>query len=127
MSFPCDKVWRTLNHWGVILSEVFVVTDGIRKYGATAAQAAEQISSAAALDLGANLAALAPVFGPIGADFLASFAAAQANHATSVAELATHYAQTAIAADATAQSYDSVDGANGAALGSVGDGLGGLS
>ncbi|QSE88380.1 ESX-1 secretion-associated protein [Rhodococcus pseudokoreensis] len=106
------------------MSEVFVVTDGIRKYGATAAQAAEQISSAAALDLGTNLAALAPVFGPIGADFLASFAAAQANHAASVAELATHYAQTAIAADATAQSYDSVDGANGAALGAVGDGLG---
>ncbi|GAF48935.1 MULTISPECIES: type VII secretion target [Rhodococcus] len=108
------------------MSDVFVVTDGIRNYGATAAQAAEQISGAAALDLGANLAALAPVFGPIGADFLASFAAAQANHARSVAELASHYAQTAIAAHATADSYDSVDGANGAALGAAGDGIGGL-
>ncbi|AOW92530.1 hypothetical protein BFN03_06965 [Rhodococcus sp. WMMA185] len=34
---------------------------------------------------------LAPVFGPIGADFLASFAAAQATHAASVAELSFHY------------------------------------
>ncbi|TQC44774.1 ESX-1 secretion-associated protein [Rhodococcus sp. WS4] len=108
------------------MSDVFVVTDGIRNYGATAAQAAEQISSAAALDLGTNLAALAPVFGPIGADFLASFAAAQANHAKSVAELATHYAQTALAAHTTADSYDSVDGTTGAALGTVGEGIGGL-
>jgi hypothetical protein len=108
------------------LSDVFAVPDGIRNYGTTAAQAAEQVGSAAALDLGTNLAALAPVFGPIGADFLASFAAAQANHAASVAELAHHYAQTAIAAHATAESYDSVDGATGDALGAVGDELGGL-
>jgi hypothetical protein len=55
-----------------------------------------------------------------------SFAAAQARHAMSVAKLASHYAQTAIAAHATADSYGSVDGANGAALGAVGDGIGGL-
>ncbi|MDV7242733.1 MULTISPECIES: type VII secretion target [Rhodococcus] len=108
------------------MSDVFVVTDGIRRYGATAAQAAEQISSAAAIDLAADLAALAPVFGPIGADFLASFAVAQGNHAKSVAELASHYAHTAVASGATADSYDSVDDANGGALGDIGGAIGDL-
>ncbi|QTJ69396.1 ESX-1 secretion-associated protein [Rhodococcus sp. ZPP] len=108
------------------MSDVFVVTDGIRRYGATAAQAAEQISSAAAIDLGADLAALAPVFGPIGADFLASFAVAQGNHAKSVAELASHYAHTAVASGATADSYDSVDDANSGALGDIGGAIGDL-
>lgn len=98
------------------MSEIFVVTDGIRSYGAAAAQAAEHITGAAAVDLGANLAALAPVLGPIGADFLASFSIAQGTHARSVAALASHYAQTASAAYAAAETYDCVDNANGAAL-----------
>ncbi|MFD9668128.1 hypothetical protein ACFWAY_42130 [Rhodococcus sp. NPDC059968] len=41
------------------MSDVLIVADGIRNYCATAAQAAKQISSVAALDLGANLSALA--------------------------------------------------------------------
>ncbi|MFD9668127.1 hypothetical protein ACFWAY_42125 [Rhodococcus sp. NPDC059968] len=65
------------------------------------------------------------MFGLIGADFLVSFATAQASHARSVAELASHYPQTTIAAHTTADSYDSVDSANGAALGAVRDGIGG--
>ncbi|WP_072688878.1 type VII secretion target [Rhodococcus marinonascens] len=105
------------------MSDVFVVADGIRQYGDTAAQAAEQIGGAAA-NLGADLATLAPVFGPIGADFLTAFAAAQATHAQSVAELSFHYAQTAAAADATADSYESVDDANSAALSGIGEGMG---
>lgn len=107
------------------MSELFVVTDGIRNYGNTAAQAAEQVGSAGAIDLAANLAALAPVLGPIGADFLASFATAQSNHAKSVAALANHYAQTAVAAHTAADSYDSTDSSTGAALGSVGQAIGG--
>ncbi|MEV0946506.1 type VII secretion target [Rhodococcus sp. NPDC049939] len=105
------------------MSDVFVVADGIREYGATAATVAEQIGSAAA-DLGTDLATLAPVFGPIGADFLAAFVAAQATHAKSVAELSLHYAQTAAAAEATAASYESVDEANSAALGGIREGIG---
>lgn len=105
------------------MSELFVVTDGIREYGNTAAQAAEQVGSAGAIDLAANLAALAPVLGPIGADFLASFANAQTIHAKQVAALAHHYGQTAAAAHATAESYDSTDGATSSALGTVGQGI----
>ncbi|MFZ2174769.1 MAG: type VII secretion target [Rhodococcus sp. (in: high G+C Gram-positive bacteria)] len=108
------------------MSDVFVVTDGIRSYGATAAQAAEQITSAAAIDLAANIAALAPVLGPIGADFLASFAAAQLTHARSVAELAVHYAETSAAAHATADSYDSTDHASASAVAWTSGQLGGL-
>lgn len=108
------------------MSEVTVVTDGIRSYAATAAQAAEQITGAAGMDLAANLAALTPVMGPIGADFLASFAVAQTNHAKSVAALATHFVQTALAAESTADSYDTTDQATAAALGSAGNGIGGM-
>lgn len=104
---------------------MFVVPDGIRDYGNTAAQAAEQIGSAGAIDLAANLTALAPVLGPIGADFLASYAIAQANHAKQVGALANHYAQTAVVAHSTAESYDSTDGATSADLGAVGQGIDG--
>lgn len=98
-------------------------TDGIRQFGMSAAESAAQITSAAGIDLAANLAALTPVMGPIGADFLAAFATAQINHAKSVAELATHYTATSAAAFTSAGQYDSTDTGTADNLGTVAGGL----
>ena len=92
----------------------------IRAYGATASTVAAAISSAGAFNLAAHTAALTPVFGTIGTEFLAAFAAAQGTHAASLAELAGHFSATAVAAAATAASYASADRATAAALSVIG-------
>ena len=74
------------------MSELTVATDGIRKYGSTSTEAAGRIAQAAAVDLGANIAAVAPAVGPVGIEFLEAFARAQATHTKDVAALATFYA-----------------------------------
>ena len=84
------------------MSALTAVPDDIDAYGQSAALAATHIAAAGGADLAAHLAALAPVFGPIGADFLAKFGAVQAEHALSVGHLAAHYAATAAAAHACA-------------------------
>lgn len=93
---------------------------GIRNYGDSAAEVSSRIAGAGAIDLAANIAALTPVFGAIGADFLAMFGVAQANHAKSVLQLAEHYGATAVAAHATAGEYEGIDDAIVANLGSAG-------
>lgn len=77
-----------------MMSELTVATDGIRKYGSTSTEAAGRIAQAAAVDLGANIAAVAPAVGPVGIEFLEAFARAQATHTKDVAALATFYAAT---------------------------------
>ncbi len=78
-----------------MMSELTVATDGIRKYGSTSTEAAGRIAQAAAVDLGANIAAVAPAVGPpVGIEFLEAFARAQATHTKDVAALARFYAAT---------------------------------
>lgn len=92
-----------------MMSELTVATDGIRKYGSTSTEAAGRIAQAAAVDLGANIAAVAPAVGPVGIEFLEAFARAQATHTKDVAALATFYAGNAATAGAAAQAYDTTD------------------
>lgn len=99
------------------------VTDGIRGYGDTAAEVAGHIAGAGAFDLAANITALTPVFGAVGADFLAMFGIAQASHAKSVGELANHYGATALAAHVSAAGYDGVDQSIVSGLGQAGSGM----
>lgn len=106
---PSVTVLTTLTNWGVTMSELTVVTDDIRKYGSTSAEAAGHIAQAAAVDLGANIAAVAPAVGPVGIEFLAAFARAQATHTKDVAALASFYAGNAATASAAAQAYDTTD------------------
>ncbi|MCD2108770.1 type VII secretion target [Rhodococcus erythropolis] len=91
------------------MSELTVVPEDIRKYGSTSAEAAGHIAQAAVVDLGANIAAVAPVVGPVGIEFLDAFARAQATHTKDVAALATFYAGNAATAAAAAQAYDTTD------------------
>lgn len=103
------------------MSVLHAELDGIRSYGNTAAEVAARIAGAAGFDLAENVAALTPVFGAVGAEFLAAFAVAQANHAQSVAALAGNFTATAAAAHATAAGYEVVDRTTAGTVGSVAD------
>ncbi|MEU1206807.1 type VII secretion target [Nocardia sp. NPDC056611] len=95
------------------MSHLVATPDAIRAYGDASAAMATAVASAAAVDQVATVAALVPVFGLIGQDFLLSYAGAQGNHLSSVAELAAVHAGTAVTAHEAAASYEAVDGAAG--------------
>ncbi|MGW5386486.1 hypothetical protein [Nocardia sp. NPDC003963] len=77
--------------------------DVIHGFGASCAQAANDVVAVAATDQAAVMAATIPVFGLIGQDFLMALAYTQANNLLSVAELAHVYGTMGMAAeDATA-------------------------
>jgi hypothetical protein len=98
--------------------------DEIRAYGNVTAAAAAHIAATEGLDVATNVAALTPVFGVIGADFLATYAATQATHAGSVAALANVYAGTGSVAHAIAAAYDAADQATGAVVGAARSAMG---
>ncbi|MFF3224962.1 type VII secretion target [Nocardia suismassiliense] len=101
------------------MNHIEVVPDAVRAYGSASAAMAAGVASAGAVDQAATIATVVPVFGLIGQEFLASFAFAQANHLSSVAELAAVHAGTALTAHQAASTYEVTDGASGAAIGSV--------
>lgn len=98
------------------MSEMTVVTDDIRRYGSTSADAAGRIAQAGAIDLQANLSTVAPALGPVGAEFLEAFARVQSTHTRDVVALAAFYTGTATTANAAAESYDFTDHATQLAL-----------
>ncbi|QCQ90900.1 type VII secretion target [Rhodococcus sp. SGAir0479] len=100
------------------------VPDEIRAYGDVASGAAAHIAATEGADIAANAAALAPVFGVIGADFLATYATTQATHAASVAALANVFAGTGTVAHAIAAAYEHADQTTGTVLGAAGTTLG---
>ncbi|MFI5721152.1 type VII secretion target [Nocardia sp. NPDC051750] len=101
------------------MSNVHVVPDAVRLYGSESAAMAAGIASTAAVDQAATVAVAVPAFGLIGQEFLAAFAYAQANHLSSVAELAAVHAGTALTAYQAAASYEITDAGNGANIGAV--------
>ncbi|WP_280266735.1 type VII secretion target [Nocardia wallacei] len=102
------------------MNHVEVVPDALRRYGDTSAVMASEVATAGAVDQSATMAAAVPVFGLIGQEFLLSFAYAQANHLTSVAQLAAVHAGTALTSHQAAATYETTDAASGADIGSVG-------
>jgi hypothetical protein len=93
--------------------------DAIRGYGDTAAAMATTVASLGNVDQVATVGAAVPVFGLIGQDFLAAFAYAQANHISSVNELAAVHAGTALTAYESANHYQNTDDSSAGQLGSV--------
>ncbi|MBF6171402.1 type VII secretion target [Nocardia blacklockiae] len=102
------------------MNHVEVVPDAVRRYGDTSAVMAAGVASAAAVDQTATMAAAVPVFGLIGQEFLLSYAFAQANHLSSVAQLAAVHAGTALTAHQAAATYETADIHSGTDIGSVG-------
>lgn len=91
------------------MSEMSAIPEGIESYAAMHATVASALGTAEGIDQAANVAALVPVFGLIGQEFLASFAYAQANHVLSVGQLAASHAGSAAHAMASAESYRATD------------------
>lgn len=87
-------------------TEIRVVPDGVRAYGTTNLQAAEHVAQAGAFDLQANVTSLSPAMGLIGADFLASFIAAQSEHTRAVGQLSLAYASNGMASHEAAAAYE---------------------
>lgn len=96
-------------------------TDAIREYGNHAAAVSAELAHLGTFDLAENLASLTPVFGLVGSEFLAAFAAAQTQHAAGYAQLTAHFAATAQVARGTAAAYERTDRAAADALRGIGD------
>ncbi|MFW0792223.1 type VII secretion target [Gordonia sp. CPCC 205515] len=79
------------------MGEVTVVPAAVEAFGATSASTASAVLAAGSVNAAAQTAAMIPVFGLIGQEFLASFIAAQANHLLAVGNLAAVHAGTAAA------------------------------
>ncbi|MEU7628740.1 type VII secretion target [Nocardia sp. NPDC049220] len=94
------------------MSDVVVIPTVFRQFGAVNATQAAAVAMSGAVDQAAAIAAAAPVFGPIGADFLASFAQAQANHLYAVGRLAEVHAASSVAAELAAASYEATESAS---------------
>jgi hypothetical protein len=94
--------------------------EAIRRYGDASAAMATTVATVGNIDQVATVATTAPVFGLIAQDFLMAFAYAQANHISSVNELAAVHAGTALTAYESASHYESTDGGSAANLGAIG-------
>lgn len=92
------------------MSEIVVTPDTFRQYGDIAGRMATTTAVAGSVDQAATVAAVVPVFGLIGQDFLATFAQSQANHLTGVMQLANVYDQTSKAAYHSANAYEGAEG-----------------
>ncbi|WP_026342749.1 type VII secretion target [Nocardia sp. BMG111209] len=103
------------------MSDLVAAPEGVRGYGAVAATMAARTLAAGTVDQAAAVAAAIPVFGLIGQDFLASFAVAQANHLSSVGELAAVHAGTAAAAYESATEYEVSESDTAAAIHAIGN------
>lgn len=81
-------------------------TDEIRRFARQMDTAGADVAALSGMDVGASVAALGPVFGLIGADFVHVFGAAQTSHAASIEKLAAVLTASGATATAIAQVYD---------------------
>ena len=96
------------------MTELFAAPADIAEYGSTAHAMAGEIAAAGTTAAGTAVLGLA--FGLIGADFVAAFTTAQANHSRALATLAHTAAALGDASLASAANYRSADGAHANAI-----------
>ncbi|GAA5054078.1 type VII secretion target [Nocardia callitridis] len=107
------------------MSDLSVETEAVRAFAATNQGIAGDIAGAANFDAVRNVSALVPVFGLIGADYLAMFAAAQVLQAKDINDLAGKYNKLSESAFSSAAAFDGVDWDNAGALGAIAGEIGG--
>ncbi len=100
-------------------------TNAVRAFGTAHQGIATEIAGAANMDTATHVAAMTPVFGLIGADYLAMFAAAQVLHCTDVNQLSAKCNHLGESAFGTAALIDDSDSAASGILGAIGNGIGG--
>ncbi|MBY4276808.1 hypothetical protein HQO27_12175 [Rhodococcus fascians] len=98
------------------MDELVVETEGVLAYGAAASTMAEQIAAAGAAAAACGPAVLAPVFGLIGQEFLATVTGTHLAHTDAVVRLAGAVASLGSAAADAAVSYARTDDATRAAV-----------
>lgn len=90
--------------------------EGIAAYGASTGVMASELAAAGTGAAGAAPAVLGPVFGLIGGDFLAAYAAAHAGHVATIGQLSAVLGTMSGAAGVAAVSYAEADTGIAAAL-----------
>lgn len=105
------------------MGDISVETEAVRAFAAANAGIAGNIAGVANIDVVKNVTAMTPVFGLIGADYLAMFAAAQVLLAKDMNELAARYGKLSDTAFKSADAYDLTDMINSGAIGTAGGGL----
>lgn len=107
------------------MTDLSVQTDAVAAFAATNAGVAGEIAAAGNFDAVANVSAMTPVFGLIGADYLAMFAAAQALQAKDINDLSAKFSSLSDAAFKTSVTFETTDIDNAAELARQAAGIGG--
>jgi hypothetical protein len=107
------------------MADLSVDTEAVRAFAATQEGVAAQVADAGNVDAAGNVAAMTPVFGLIGADYLAMFAAAQVLHAQDINDLAGKVNHIGQAAFGTVAVVTDTDQSSASALGAVTNPIGG--
>ncbi|MEV6137482.1 type VII secretion target [Nocardia sp. NPDC051990] len=107
------------------MADLSVETDAVRVFATTNAGVASEIAGAANFDAVQNVAALTPVFGLIGGDYLLAFAAAQVLQAKDINELSAKYDKLSKSAFTAAAAFDTTDSGNASALSAIATEVGG--
>ncbi|EOM75439.1 hypothetical protein DW322_10245 [Rhodococcus rhodnii] len=98
------------------MTDLDVDTGAVADFSAAAAAVAGDLLGAAATAAAAGPALLGPVFGLVGGDFVAAFAAAHADHVCSIERLSAVFSGVSAAADASVSAYTGTDDATATAL-----------
>ncbi|MBJ8347371.1 type VII secretion target [Antrihabitans sp. YC2-6] len=91
------------------MPDLYVQTGELHGYAGVAAEMASQLTAAGAGTAVAGPALLGPVFGLIGGEFVAAFAAAHSAHVAAITDLASKVAGMGAASVASATDYDGAD------------------
>ncbi|MFE9783777.1 type VII secretion target [Nocardia salmonicida] len=107
------------------MTDLSVQTGEVAAFAATNGGVAAQVAAAGNIDLVASVSAATPVFGLIGADYLAMFAAAQALQAKDINDLSAKFSSLSDAAFKSSVTFETTDIDNAADLARQAAGLGG--
>ena len=102
------------------MTEFLASTAQIRQFARRLGTAAGDVAATGEMDVGRSVAALGPVFGLIGADFVSVFGTAQTSHAASIGRLAAVLTASSQTANAIATVYDGSEADHSAALQAAG-------
>ncbi|MFE3104244.1 type VII secretion target [Nocardia tengchongensis] len=107
------------------MADLSVDTGAVRTFAATHDSVAADIAAQGGLDTVSHVAAMTPVFGLVGADFLANFAVAELLHDRDINALSGRFAKLGLAAFGSAATYDATNaefaGGLHAAAGEIGE------
>ncbi|MFI6866426.1 type VII secretion target [Nocardia sp. NPDC050406] len=106
------------------MTGISVDPEAVRAFATTQNGVAADIAAAGNLDTVAGVAAMTPVFGLIGADYLAMYAVAELLHAKDINALSGRYAHLGATATGSATTIETTDATFAGGLGQLGGTIG---